>query len=100
MRYVGYAELEPGRNFPKLKDSFEKVAYPHKSDVLHFLLNGTVDFARVSRAKDVFTGDFIPTEVRVMHDGEFYWSSTLAWYVEKYNLRLPTDFEKHILSKS
>ena len=100
MRYVGYAELEPGRNFPKLKDSFEKEAYAGKNDVLRFLKNGTVDLARASRAKDVFTGEFIPTEVLVMHDGDFYWSNTLAWYVEKYNLRLPLDFERHILMKS
>lgn len=100
MQYIGYKELEPGRNFPMLKDSLEKEAYPHKNDVLRFLLNGTVDFARASRARDVFSGDIIPTEVLVMHDGDFYWSNTLAWYVEKYNLRLPREFESHILAKS
>jgi hypothetical protein len=98
MRYVGYDELNPGRNFPKLTDSFEKEAYPGKNDVIHFLKNGTVDLARVSKAKDVFTGAFIPTEVLVMHNGDFCWSNTLAYYVEKYNLRLPKDFESHILS--
>lgn len=97
MRYIGYEELNPGRNFPKLTDSFEKEAYPGKNDVIRFLKNGTVDLARVSRAKDVFTGAFIPTEVLVMHNGDFCWSNTLAYYVEKYNLRLPKDFERHIL---
>lgn len=98
MKYIGYEELEPGRNFPRLKDSLEEEAYSHKEDVLRFLRSGTVDFARASRAKDVFSGDTIPTEVLVMHDGDFFWSNTLAWYVEKYNLRLPRNFEKHILS--
>lgn len=100
MRYVGYDELEPGHNFPKLKDSFVREAYPGKNNVISFLKNGNVDFARASRVKDIFTGDFIPTEVLIMHDGDFYWSNTLAWYVEKYNLRLPLDFERHILSNS
>lgn len=100
MRYIGYAELEPGRNFPRMRDSFEKAAYPRKNDILHFLRNGTVEFARASRAKDVFSGDLIPSEVLIMHDGDFYWSNTLAWYVEKYNLRLPNDFERHILKNS
>ena len=100
MRYVGYEELNPGRNFPKMKDSFEKEAYPEKNAVIRFLKNGTVDLARASRAKDVFTGAVIPTEVLVMHDGDFSWSNTLAWYVEKYNLRLPSDFENHILMNS
>lgn len=100
MQYIGYAELEQGRNFPKLKDSLEKEEYPHKNDVLRFLQSGTVDFARASRAKDVFSGNIIPEEVLVMHDGDFCWSNILAWYVEKYNLRLPKEFEKHILAKS
>lgn len=97
MRFIGYAELNPGRNFPRLKDSLEKEAYPHKNDVLKFLMGGTVEVARVSRAKDIFSGDTIPAEVLVMHDGDFYWSNILAWYVDKYNLRLPKDFEAHIL---
>ena len=100
MKYIGYAELEPGRNFPMMKDSLEIEAYPNKNDVLRFLTNGVVDCARVSRARDVFSGELIPTEVLVMHDGDFYWSNTLAWYVEKYNLRLPKEFEAHILAKS
>ena len=97
MRYVGYAELEPGRNFPKMKDSFSKEPYPHKSKVMRFLQGGSVDLARASRAKDVFSGELIPAEVLVMHSGDFYWSNTLVWYVEKYNLRLPKDFEEYIL---
>lgn len=100
MLYIGYDELAPGHNFPKLKDSLAKEAYPGKSEVVRFLKNGTVDLARMSRVKDIFTGKVIPTEVLVMHDGDFYWSNTLAWYVEKYNLRLPQDFERHILKKS
>ena len=97
VRYIGYAELDHGYNFPKLKDSVSKEAYPNKSKIVHFLLNGEVDIARVSRATDIFSGEIIPSEVLVMHDGDFYWSNTLAYYVEKYNLRLPVDFEKHIL---
>lgn len=97
MRYIGYAELEPGRNFPKLADAIEKEAYPHKNRVVEFLQNGTVELARASRARDIFSGELIPAEVLVMSDGEFYWSNTLAWYVDKYNLRLPGDFEAHIL---
>ena len=99
MRYIGYDELEPGHNFPKLKDALEKAAYPHKDLILHFLMNGTVDCTRVSRVRDVFSNEVIPYEVHVMHAGEFYWSSTLVWYVENYNLRLPVDFERYILCK-
>lgn len=33
-----------------------------------------------------------------MTDGKFTWNTTLAYYVENYNLRLPKDFEEHVLS--
>lgn len=98
MQYIGYEELNPGRNFPRLKDSLEAKAYPNKKAVVEFLQNGTVDLARHSLAKDVFNGERIPNEVLVMHDGDFYWSNVLAWYVDKYNLRLPEKFEAHILN--
>ena len=77
----------------------ESEAYPHKEEIIQFLLNGTVELVRVSWVKDVFTGEYIPTPVRVMKDGEYCWSNVLAWYVDKYNVRLPRDFEEYILSK-
>ncbi len=30
-------------------------------------------------------------------DGVYVWSNILSYYVDKYNLRLPKDFEEHIL---
>ena len=99
MIFIGFEELEPGHNYPKLKESMESEAYPHKEEIIQYLLNGNVEFVRVSRAKDVFTGEYRPREVRVMRDGDYYWPNLLAWYVDKYNVRLPREFEEHILSK-
>ena len=99
MQYIGYDELNLGRNFPSIKVALEKESYPHKKDIVNFLRNGEIDIARASRKKDVFDGELIPDEILVMHDGDYYWSNELAWYVNKYNLRLPKEFESHILSK-
>ena len=99
MKFISFAELEPGRNFPKMTDSMESGPYSHKEEIIQYLLNGNVEFVRVSRAKDVFTGEYIPREVRVMRDGDYCWPNLLAWYVDKYNVRLPREFEEHILSK-
>ena len=33
-----------------------------------------------------------------MNDGVYTGFNTLVYYVDKYNLRLPEDFEKHVLS--
>ena len=35
-----------------------------------------------------------------MNDGIYSWSNDLAYYVEKYNLRLPADFVNHVLNQS
>lgn len=99
MKYIGYEELFPGKGYPLMKDNFEEEAYPEKDKIIHFLNNGEMLYARLSRAKDVFTGERIPQEVLGMTSGEYDWPNYLAWYVEKYNLRLPEDFERYILEK-
>ena len=99
MRYIGYEEIDKGHNFPKLVDSLEKKSYPHKEAIVDFLKNGKEEFVQMSRAKDIFNGEVIPGEVLVMSAGDFYWSNELCWYVDKYNLRLPSDFENYILEK-
>jgi hypothetical protein len=97
MRGIFYNEIAAGHNFPLMKDSLQAEPYRHKNEIAKYLRSGNVEFARVSRAKDVFTGEIIPHEALFMNDGVFCWSSELAWYVEKYNLRLPKEFEDHIL---
>ena len=100
MRFIGYEETTPGYGFSLMKDCLEKEPHPHKERIVRFLLRGgAVEFARVSRAKDVFTGKHIPYEVLVRSDGDYFWATTLAWYVEQYNLRLPEDFERYILAR-
>ena len=98
--YIGYEELAPGHDFPLMKDCMEKKPYPHKEAIIKYLRNGTVEFARLSRAKDVFSGEYIPFEILGMTDGKYFWSNILAWYVDKYNVRLPKEFEAHILKQT
>lgn len=101
MIFVGYEELNPNKNFPRMADCFETGDYKDKSLIIHYLRNGIVDLVRVSRARDVFTHDIIQAEVLVMHDsgGKYEWSNLLAYYVDKYNLRLPKEFEAYILGQ-
>lgn len=48
--------------------------------------------------KDVITGESIKMECLGMNDGEYTWFNILAYYVKKYNLRLPEEFERKILN--
>lgn len=100
VRYVGYAELESDGSLPPMRDYLEKEAYPNKKDIIRFLRNGTIELAGMSRDKDIFTGEVIPAEVLIMHHGDYVWANVLAWYVEKYNLRMPKDFEAYILKNA
>lgn len=101
MIFISYDEIDPGHNFPKMKSALLDGKYENKDLIVNFLNNGIIDLAQLSREKDVFTGQVIPDEVLVMHDsGEKYeWSNLLAYYVDKYNLRLPKEFEAYILGE-
>ena len=100
MIYIGrYEELAPGRGYDSLKMHFETGEYPQKEKIVKYLTSGEVDMASLELPKDVFTGERIRMEKLGMNDGVYMWWNTLAYYVEKYNLRLPKDFEEHILKK-
>ena len=97
--FISYDELIPGKGFPSIKSYISESSYPNQGQVISFLKNGEVEFVQHSRDRDIFTGELIPYEVRIMSDEEFCWSSVLVWYVERYNLRLPKEFEAHILDR-
>ena len=97
--FISYKEFGNDDNDPSIHDYLEKEPYPNQNKIIRFLKNGKIEFARLSRVRDIFTGQRIPHEVLVMSDGDYFWSNTLAWYVEKYNLRMPEEFERYILSK-
>ncbi len=99
MIYIGkYKELCKNPEYPSIKDFFEKNPYPGKDKVVFYLKHGNIDLARMERARDVITGELINMEMLGMNDGEFTWFNTLAYYVEKYNLRLPREFENKIVN--
>lgn len=99
MIFIGkYKELCRNHNFSSMKNNFEKEPYFGQDKIIHYLKNGTPDLVSMETPKDVFTGECIKMQKIGMNDGKYEWFNTLAYYVEKYNLRLPKDFEVHILN--
>ena len=94
-----YEELAPGMGFPSIKKDLQKEPYETKAKILEYLRNGNVHMVTASRIVDVFTGTTVNSELVFMDDGKYSWSSKIPYYVEKYNLRLPEDFERHILNQ-
>lgn len=96
---VKYDELIPGKNYPSMKEFFSNEPYYGQGEIIYYLRHGKEDMCRIEMARDVFSGKFISNEMIGMNDGEYTWFDFLAYYVEKYNLRLPEEFEKKILKK-
>ena len=94
---IHYDEFGSGMCFPSIKDFFQPKKYEEQDKIIEYLKNGKCTMASPGRAIDVFTGEVIDMNVMYMNDGKYSWTSVLIYYVEKYNLRLPLEFEKHVL---
>lgn len=80
-----------------IKDDFASKPYPAQWKILKYLQNGKVTIAATCVGYDLFNDEIIGP-VYYLTDGEYCWLSTLEYYVRKYNLRLPSEFEKKILA--
>lgn len=100
MIYIGkYRELCENCEYPSIMDSFEKEPYEGKDRIVSYLKNGKEDMISTKAPIDVISGERIPGDKLGMNDSVYTWWNTLAYYVEKYNLRLPKEFEDHILHR-
>lgn len=87
-------------NAPSLLEKCEKDPYRGQDKIVEFLKNkGEIGAAAARIPIDVITGERIPGELVVKHYDKFGWLSDLAYYVEKYNLRLPKEFEDFVLDQ-
>lgn len=101
MIYIGrYDELSPGKGYDSIKNHMKQGNYAGKEKIVKYLKSGTIDMVSAEIPKDAITGKRIPGEKIGMNDGKFSWWNTLAYYVEKYNLRLPEEFENHIIKST
>ena len=86
-----------------MKDHFENKPYKGMDKIVAYLkTKGKSTMVRMEMAKDRFTGERIKDmyDLEIFSDGNFSWWSDLAYHVEKYNLRLPKEFEDYVLSLS
>ena len=97
---LGYEEMYPGYGMPLMSDHLEPQPYLGKDKIVNFLTKGEQLFAKLGHDVDVFSGETIPISPVVLQAGGFEWPAILAYYVDKYNLRLPKDFEDYILNNN
>ncbi len=100
MEFIGkYKEFNKSKDFPSIKDSFSDAPYEGKQKIIYFLKHGKEDLVSMELPRDVITNEPIPMEKVRMNDGKYTWFNTLAYYVDKYNLRFDKEIEDYILSK-
>lgn len=92
-----YDEFGKNMGLPSIKDSFSTEPFPGKNAIVSYLQRGRKTYASTGIPVDVISGEAISGEECGMTDGEYSWLSTLPYYVEKYNLRLPKEFEEKVL---
>lgn len=95
--FMGNAPPEIASRYPLMADCMTPERYPHQDSIVRYLRDADLLLAVSSYAKDIFTGDATNVRRGLMGDGTFFWSQSLSYYVDRYNVRLPGDFEKHIL---
>lgn len=100
MIYIGsYDEITPNKGYPLMKNSMNDRKYNSQDKIVSYLRRGKMIMVAAGASKpDVFTGEPIKGESGILSDDVYAWSSSLPYYVEKYNVKLPDDFEQHVLS--
>lgn len=95
-------EFDPdlARDYPSMADNFASSPYPEKDAILAYLRSGSLEAIAGNQSTDVFTGESTGIPGSVRSDGTYRWGGDLAYYVDKYNLRLPDEFVNHVLSKT
>ena len=88
-------------NGVSIKDSACQQSYPEKQKIVSYLKNeGKCIMVQAKIAKDRLTNELISGlfGLELFSDGKYSWWSDLAYHVDKYNLRLPTEFENYVLN--
>ncbi len=98
MRQVLYISqfLDENRMFKPGATTEKPIA--EKEILLHYLRSGKEIGACPAIVKDEITGEHLGGDLLLLTDGTYEWMSDIAYYFEKYNLRLPEDFVAHALA--
>lgn len=88
---------------PSISEISEQKPYEGKEKIVDYLANnGKATLASAKLPNDRITGERIKGikgGLFIKETDRFAWWSDLAYHVEKYNLRLPKEFEDYVLNQ-
>lgn len=102
VREVGFfAELRHGRpDGPSLRAAVRPTGDPSEDQLVSYLRSGPTLATTGQMASDVLAGDDVPVApLAVLTDGAWIWPADLAYYVERYHVRLPEEFVQHAAAR-
>ena len=98
--FIELFDPELALGYPLMKDNLAEDKVPGEQRLVSYLIHaGRVDLATTARSTDIFTGEPTGFLNDTRTDGVYSWPTDLAYYVERYHLRLPDDFVAHVMSK-
>ena len=97
---IAVYDPENAANYPKMSDSFLPNRYDGQEQVIAFLRSGELGSMPVGFMVDVISGEQTTLRDSGRSFGSYSWGEGLAYYVDKYNLKLPDDITEFILNQS
>lgn len=96
-----YRELTKDETHPSLKDHLEQAEYPNQAVILYYLKHERfLEFeAPGARFDPLSPGVQVGKTLALYNDKDYCWTSDIVFLVERYNLRLPKEFERHVIGK-
>jgi hypothetical protein len=84
---------------PTLADVRGKRSQNNQAQVVAYLKAGRVLVMSPGLVRDAFDRNTVAGSRSIRTDGEFAWPDSLAFYVERYSVELPKEFEKHMAER-
>lgn len=95
---TNWKEFYPNAQKSIKEDINNHILNQNINKIIKYLCNGEIILVSPSSVIDVISGERIAASTYIYTDGEYSWSNALSYYVEKYNLKLPEEFENKILN--
>ena len=92
----GYSTSVGDPSKPSLLESMHKLDKSDKKQIVAFLKSGNTLAVAPCVSKDVLDPNKFIGTLAILTDGTWVWSDDLAYYVQQYNVALPSDFLTHM----
>ncbi len=94
-----YAEIYKSNDYPRICDNIHCPCM-HKEKILTYMKSCASSSTAPAILTDVLTGEKLNISLECKNDGVYCWRTDYIYYIEKYDLKIPDDFIRHVLNKT